>query len=286
MTTFALVIVLFSAVLHAFWNLLVKRVNGGMVLLWLVFASMVACFAPVTAYILIVQRPVIGTPEMIAMAGNGVLQLAYFYLLSQGYRFGDLSLVYPLARGSGPLIVTIFAISVLGEHPSMVAVGGTVLLAAGVLLLSANFREMRTSGAYKGVVYALLTGGCIALYTLWDRHAVHDLGLNPLLYLWAGSVGQMLITTPYAARHWDEVRVTWRDHWRSAIGIGVLSLLAYALILFALTFTQVSYVAPAREISVLIGSAMGSRVLSEETSPRRIIAAVAMVVGLIALALG
>ncbi len=220
------------------------------------------------------------------MAGNGVLQLTYFYLLNQGYRFGDMSLVYPLARGSGPLLVAIAAILFLGERPTLLALGGASLIGVGVLLLSGNLNELRANGALKGVIYALLTGASIAVYTLWDRHAVRDLALPPLFYLWVGSVVQVLIVAPYAFRHRTEVSGEWRDHWKSAVGIGVISILAYALILFALTFSPVSYVAPAREISVLIGSLMGSRVLAENQSGRRTVAAVVMVVGMIGLALG
>jgi drug/metabolite transporter (DMT)-like permease len=286
MTTLALLIVLVSAFLHAFWNLLVKRARGGLPFLWLIFVSMVLVFAPVAAFILITQRPVIGWAELVAMAGNGVLQLTYFYLLNQGYRFGDLSLVYPLARGSGPLLVAAVAITTLGERPTPLALAGAILIALGVLLLSANFKELRASGAYKGVIYALLTGASIATYTLWDRHAVRDLQLNPFLYLWVGAIVQMLIVTPFALRHQQQVGEVARTHWRPAAAVGVISILAYGLILFALTFSPVSYIAPAREISVLIGSMMGSRLLAENQSPRRLVAAGMMVAGMIGLALG
>jgi drug/metabolite transporter (DMT)-like permease len=286
MTALALLIVLLSAFLHAFWNLLVKRANGGQPLMWLIFVFMVAVSVPVGAYILITQRPVIGTPEIIAMVGNGILQMTYFYLLSQSYRFGDLSLTYPLARGSGPLVVTIYAMLFLGEKPSALALGGAVLITLGVLLLSANLKELRESGALKGVAYALLTGACIAFYTLWDRHSVRDLRLNPFMYLAVGSVVQMLIVTPYALRNWDRVSEQWGLHKVSAASVAVLSFVAYGLILFALTFSPVSYIAPAREISVLIGAVMGSQVLAEAVTTRRIAAAVAMVAGLICLAVG
>ncbi len=286
MTTLALLIVLTSAFLHAFWNLLVKRAKGDLAFMWLIFVAMVVTFVPVSVIILLTREVTIGWREIVAMAGNAVLQLAYFYLLNQGYKFGDLSLVYPLARGSGPLLITVYAIAFLGERPSILALGGATLIAVGVLVLSGNWSELRSSGAYKGVVYALLTGAVIAIYTLWDRHAVRDLHLPPLLYLSAGAFGQMLILAPYALRHRGDVRFAWQTQWKSAIGVGVISILAYALILFALTFSPVSYIAPAREISVLVGSLMGSRVLAEHQPARRIVAAFAMVLGLAALALG
>ena len=286
MTTLALLIVLTSAVLHAFWNLLVKRANGGLVFMWLIFVSMVVTFVPISVIIFVTQKVAIGWPEIVAMGGNAVLQLAYFLLLNQGYKSGDLSLVYPLARGSGPLLVTIYAITFLDEHPSIPALAGAVLIAAGVLILSGNWSELRSSGSYKGVVYALLTGVVIAIYTLWDRHAVRDLQLPPLLYLSAGGFGQMLILAPYAFQHWGTVQDVWQKQWRYAVGVGVISILAYALILYALTFSPVSYIAPAREISVLVGTLMGSRVLAEQQPARRLIAAAAMVLGLVGLAVG
>jgi drug/metabolite transporter (DMT)-like permease len=286
MTTLALLIVLVSAFLHATWNLLLKRANGGDALMWLIFICMVVVFAPVTLIIFLIQQPYIGGREIIAIVGNGTLQMIYFILLNQSYRFGDLSLVYPLARGSGPLIVTVVAITMLGETPTPLAIGGAVLIALGVLLLSANLKELRKQGALKGVIFALLTGATIASYTLWDRYAVHDLDLNPLLYLWAGAVVQMLLFIPFVLRSRGQLIEEWRKHWRSALTVAALSHVAYALILFALTFSPVSYIAPAREISVMIGSMMGGRVLAEQQSTRRIVAAAAMLLGMIGLALG
>jgi drug/metabolite transporter (DMT)-like permease len=286
MNTVALLIVLTSAFLHATWNLLLKRANGGDALMWLIFVCMVVVSAPVAAIIVITQHPMIGGREIIAIVGNGVLQMTYFILLNQSYRFGDLSLVYPLARGSGPLIVTVVAILFLGETPTPLAVGGAVMIAVGVLLLSANLTELRKDGAMKGVVFALMTGATIASYTLWDQYAVHDLDLNPLLYLFAGGIVQMVLFIPFVLRKRDQVIEQWHTHWRSALLIGTLSFAAYALVLFALTFTQVSYIAPAREVSVMIGFLMGGRVLAEQMSTRRIVAAAAMLLGMIGLALG
>jgi drug/metabolite transporter (DMT)-like permease len=286
MTILALLIVLASAFLHAFWNLLLKRANSGMPFMWLIFVSMVVAYFPVAIVIVIFQHPVIGPREIVAMLGNGVLQLTYFYLLNQSYRFGDMSLVYPLARGSGPLIVLFYAVLVIGEQPTPLALAGAALIAFGVLLLSLNFKELQASGAYKGVLFALLTGASIATYTLWDRFGVRDLAIPPLLYLWVGSIVQMLITAPFALRNRAAVASGWRDHWKAAVAIGVISIGAYGLILFALTFSPVSYIAPAREVSTLVGSMMGGRILSEGFTKRRLFAAAAMVVGVIGLALG
>lgn len=286
MTLLALILVLVSAFLHALWNLIAKRANGGQGLIWWMYVAGAVLFAPVSAIILIAQRPALGWPHLIAIAGNAIIHVGYFSWLNQGYRAGDLSLVYPLARGSGPLLATLGAIALLGEQPSAVTLAGATLIGVGVLLIGGNFRQLRASGAGKAVAYALLTGLTIAAYTLWDRRAVRDLDIPPLLYLWGGTLGQLAITAPYFLRRREQLGQAWRDHWRAAIAIAVLSPLAYALVLFALTFSPVSSIAPAREISVLIGAVMGSYWLEEGQSVRRSVAAVAMVAGMIGLALG
>jgi uncharacterized membrane protein len=126
----------------------------------------------------------------------------------------------------------------------------------------------------------------IALYTLWDKTAVSVVLVPPLLYDWATVVGQSLVVTPIALRRWSVVRGVWARHRGELIGVAVLSRLAYILVLTALVVSPVSYVAPAREIGILIGVILGARVLAEGHVMRRGIGAAAMVVGVLALALG
>src|SRR5438309_1157917 len=135
-------------------------------------------------------------------------------------------------------------------------------------------------------VYAPLAGAIIAGYTLWDKRAVSALGIPPLLYDWCGNLGRVLILTPVALGRSDEIRGLWRDHRREVLVMAVLTPLSYILVLTALVFTPVSYVAPAREISILVGTVMGARLLAEGDSARRLVAAGAMVVGVAALVIG
>jgi drug/metabolite transporter (DMT)-like permease len=287
MTFFALVLVLAAAVFHATWNLLAKRVGaGGAVFVWLFGAFSVLIYAPLALGVILLQGPHLGPAQLAFMFGSGALHLGYFVVLQRGYAVGDLSLVYPLARGTGPLLATMGAVVLLGERPGVVAVSGILLITLGVFLLTREPGSMQGPGLGWGVVYGLLTGVFIAAYTLWDKHAVSALLIPPLLQSWATTVVTVALLTPLALRHRKETLSLWRAHKPEVLGIAVLSPLSYILVLTALVFTPVSYVAPAREISILIGVLMGTQLLAEGHAASRLLAAGAMVVGVAALALG
>jgi len=287
MTVFALVLVLAAATFHATWNLLAKRAgDGGAVFVWLFGSLAMLIYAPLAVVVVLLQRPHLGLEALVFMFGSGVLHLGYFVLLQRGYALGDLSLVYPLARGTGPLLATAAAIVLLGERPGALALVGIALIATGVFLLTAEPGSTRKGGLRGGVVYGLLTGAFIAAYTIWDKHAVSALLIPPLLQSWVTTLVTTGLLTPLALRRRAEVLALWRSHKVEALGVAVLSPLSYILVLTALVFTPVSYVAPAREISILIGAAMGARLLAEGDVRRRLAAAGVMVLGILALALG
>jgi drug/metabolite transporter (DMT)-like permease len=234
----------------------------------------------------VVQPSPIGPVEMTFVVGSGVLHLAYFLLLGQGYRFGDLSLVYPLARGLGPMLSTAAAIVLLGERPTPLAILGAAMIGAGVFVLAGDPRRLHGSAAGRSVVFALLTGVVIAGYTLWDKQAVSAAQMPPILYFYLFTVVRAALLTPLAAQRWPTVKEEWRLHRKHALGIAVLSPVSYILVLYALAISPVSYVAPTREIGILLGAFMGARWLSESDAPRRMAGAVLMVIGVVALAIG
>lgn len=287
MTLFALALVLAAAVLHATWNLLAKRAeDGGAVFVWLFSAAAVLIYAPLVLGLLVFLRPHVGLVEVGFMAGSGVLHIGYFVLLQRGYAVGDLSVVYPLARGTGPLLASAAAMVFLGERPTALALAGIALIAVGVFLLTVDSAGVRGAGLAKGALYGLATGGFIAAYTLWDKQAVSAILIPPLLLSWATALVETVLLAPVALRGWGKTLSIWRSHRLEVLGIGVLSPLSYILVLTALVFTPVSYVAPAREISILIGAAMGASLLSEGHAPQRLLASGAMVLGIVALTLG
>ena len=286
MTPLALLLVLTSAVAHASWNLLAKRAGGGTAFTWLLSLVAALACAPLALALIARDRPPLGMAELGFVLGSALLHLAYFVLLGQGYRAGDLSLVYPLARGTGPPLATLGAVLWLGERPTALALAGAGLIALGVLVLTGDPRALIRSGAGRSVVYALLTGGTIAAYTLWDKLAVGPTAIPPLVYF-AGTMSvQTLLLSPWAARHRADVGTAWRAYRREAIGAGVLASLSYVLMLMALATSPVSYVAPAREIGILIGVLFGARLLAEGDTRRRLSGAAAMLLGIVALALG
>lgn len=286
MNNVAVLLVLVAAVLHAGWNFLSKRSEGGTSFVWLFCVFSTVIYAPLALVLILLQPPTFTLRTLIFLFGSIVLHLAYFLILMQVYKIGDLSLVYPLARGTGPMFSTLVAILFLGERPTPIAVAGALLIAFGIYVLTGNPTQIKQEGALKGVAYALFTGLVIAGYTLWDKQAVSVILIPPLLLDWTNNFGRAALLTPYAIRHRDEVKLLWRQHLKEVIGVAVLSPLAYILILTALTFSPVSYVAPAREISTLIGAFLGVKVLSEQHGPRRLGGAGMMVAGVIGLIVG
>jgi uncharacterized membrane protein len=277
-------LVLVAAGAHATWNYLAKTAGGGAGFAWLCATCEAVLMTAVGGAVLLAgQRPELGT-ALLFMVVSGSLHAVYFVLLQRAYRDGDLSLVYPLARGTGPLLAAVVAIAALGEHPSLLALVGAAAIVLAVISLADPRSLMSERHADEAVFYALLTGVCIAGYTLWDKQAVDAHHLSPILYFWGGSLSRAALLAPIAARRRAATRRTWELHRDKAIGVAVLSSIAYVLVLYALQLAPVSYVAPAREVSVLIGAALGVQLLSERNARRRMACAGAIVVGIAALA--
>ena len=286
MTAFALGLVLSAAFIHATWNYLAKRAGeGGAAFVWLFAALSSLFYAPLAVFVYFWQRPHIGSLQLVFMVGSALIHLAYFLILQKGYRVGDLSLVYPLARGTGPTLSTLAAILFLGERPSVLAILGAFLVAAGVFFLSGGSGSSKGNRRW-GIGYGLLTGIIIAAYTLWDKYAVSTLLIPPLLQDYCTTLARVVMLGPVALRKRGDVGKEWRVHRKEAVGVALLCPLSYILVLTALISAPVSYIAPAREVSILVGAVMGARLLAEGDTRRRVLAAGAIVAGVIALAIG
>ncbi|MGZ8268476.1 MAG: EamA family transporter [Burkholderiales bacterium] len=286
MSAAALALVLAAAVIHATWNYLLKRSGGGVAFVWLFATLSALIYAPLAAGVLWWTRPALSWTSFALIGASAVIHTAYYMLLDRGYRGGDLSLVYPLARGSAPLITVVVAIVLLGEQPSVVAIAGALLIAGGAVLLTSNFAQLKAAGSLPAVAFALLTGCMISSYTVVDKIAVAAYLVPPLFLDWATNLGRVVIMAPVALRRTDALRAVWSRSRPELFGVAVLCPLSYILVLTAMTFTPVSYVAPAREISILFAALLGARLLSEGDTTRRLIAAAAMVGGIVCLALG
>ena len=285
MTPISLALVLTAAVIHASWNLLAKRIGGGASFVWLVALIALTIYAPLNFALDTFAAMTWNATTLLFLLGSGVLQTLYFVTLQRGYKVGDLSLVYPLARGTGPLFATVGAILLLGERPTPLALAGAVLIVGGVFAMS--FTGIRNGVNVRGAVgYGLLTGVFIAGYTLWDKVAVSTLAIPPVLLDTATALVRVVLLLPVVLRRWPEVQTLWRGHTWGLIAVAFFSSLSYILVLFVLQTTPVSYVAPLREVSILIGTVMGARLLAEGHLHSRLAAASAIVIGVIAIALG
>jgi drug/metabolite transporter (DMT)-like permease len=284
-TAAALGLVLAAAVIHAVWNLLAKRAGGGAVLVWAYGTVAAVALAPFAVALLLRGGVRYGPPQLAYVTAGALIHLAYFLVLQHGYRLGDLSVVYPVARGTGPVLSTAAAVLVLGERPSGLALSGAALVALGVFALARPARA-EAADTRRAVAFGLLTGLLIASYTVCDKQAVSRYGVPPLIQQWASSLVLSALLLPSALRDRGEVRRVWTARRAEVLGIGVLCPLGYILILVAMTVSPVSYVAPAREVSILLATFLGTRVLSEGSSARRMAAAAAVVIGVVALAMG
>ena len=290
MDSTALALVLSAALIHAGWNLAAKRVpGGGALFVWCYYTVGAVVFLPVLAILLLTRsyepRPV----WVLAILGNAVLHIAYGVVLQRGYTVGDLSVVYPLARGTGPLLSGAFAVVVLHERPGPVALFGGLLIVVGVLVI--GFGQPAAAGQDPsrrrlGIAFGVLTGAVIAAYTLWDAHSVTALAVPPVIYFGAATLLQSTLMLPMALRYRPRVARIWHDHKVEAIVIGIASPVAYLLVLFALQRAPVSLVAPAREVSIVFGGLIGWLVLHEPNPARRLAGAVVVLVGIAAIALG
>jgi uncharacterized membrane protein len=288
MTPLALLLVLCAAGLHATWNLCAKKAGGGLPFVYTVGLVICTLYVPIIAGYIYWAQPDIPWSSLWWILGSGVLKTSYSLFLQRSYRTGDFSLIYPLARGTGPLLSTIAAIIIFGERPSGLAIAGGIVIITSIFFLTGGAKLLHQDRAHlhHAIGHGIMSGVFIAAYTLWDRHGVAGLALAPLLYDAGTAFTQLTLLTPFGVHRWAEVKTCWREQKRYVFGVALLSPVAYVLILTALSFTQVSYIAPAREISIVIGAFIGAKYLKEADGHKRLWAAAAMALGVIALALG
>ena len=289
MTTPALVMVLLSAVAHVGWNFLMKRARDHEVLVWWMQVAMTVLFLPMAAFIAVVEP--IESRGWLFVVGTGILHAFYFVLLARGYARGDLSQVYPIARGAGPALAPILGVLLLGETVSPPAVGGIIAIVVGIYVvywsgrLKLMFKRPLMFLREPSTLYALATGLFIAAYSIWDKVGVRYVA--PFLYMYLMALGTAIIVTPYILRFrgMAAVREEWRVNAWTIIAGGVLIFLAYGLVLSALAISRVSYVWPARESGIVIAVLVGSLVLKEPFGRERVMGSVLIALGVVAVAL-
>ncbi len=283
MTSLALALVLYSALLHASWNLVLKKAGGGPEFTWLFSAVALVLFAPLA----LLSFPGLEalTPAVLGIvAASSLCETGYYLALQGAYLRTDLSVAYPVARGTGPLLAVLLANPVLGETLGPGVVFGTILVLSGSLFLASRKNLPATLPQAGGIALGLLAGIFISGYTLVDKVVVSMFRLPPIFYFWAVLFFQVLFLTPMAATRREALRAAWENRRREALAIGILCPLAYLLVLWALSFTPVSRIAPSREIGIVFGTFLGSRFLGEKGFRGRLLASAAVFAGVLLLA--
>ncbi len=260
-------LVLFAAVLHASWNAMVKSADEPLLRLTLITLVGALCALPLL---------VVATPPAPAawpyVLGSVAVHLAYYAALLASYRFGDLSQVYPIARGAAPLLVAVGAFAFAGEWPGAGGLVAAALICTSVLLLAGR-------GSARATLCALACGACIAAYTVIDGLGVRAAGdaLGYIAWLFVLDPLPLLLH----ARRWHGPAL-WRrlgTSWRGGLIGGACAFAAYALVVFALSRAPMALVAALRETSVLLATLIGTRLLAEPLGARRLLAAAGVVAG-------
>jgi len=271
-------LILLSAGLHASWNLIVKGEDDKLLSAWLIVLSPPLLLWPLLFFT--------GLPPSRAwpiLLESGTIQAAYVATLVRAYEHGDLSVVYPVARGLAPLFVALGAPIVLGESLSPLAMAAVALVGGGIAWLGLAARG--SAARISALGWATATAALIAIYSIVDKVGV--MRSNPVAYiisLWS-CIAAILLPYVLLYRSPRQIRDAWKRRWGILLASGLFSIGAYLLILFAMRLTQVSYIAALRESSVIFGAFLGWRVLGEPFGGQRVSAAAVVTLGLILLAL-
>ena len=273
-------LVLLSAVLHASWNFAVRRAAGDLLVVWLGWLAATLLYTPFALWLIWNRPDVIRlTPEVAGyVIGTGLVHALYTYLLARAYERGELSVVYPIARGTGVGATSLVAFFFLEEPISRLGAVGVTLVVAGVFAMSRPGENRGPRPA--GFGSAIAVGATIAIYTLIDNAAVDE--IPPLLYIWLLYVFMSAFTWPLVRARREPSMVDYtRQNLVSILLIGPGSLLTYLIILFAFRMEQVSYVVAVREVAVVIGAAIGIVVLGERFTLAKAVAIAGITAGLL-----
>jgi len=280
MTTVVFAAVLFAAVCHASWNALIKVALDP-----LSTTTLILCGATVFALAAIPFVPLPAAASWPYLVASSVIHLLYFGSLAEAYRTGDLGQVYPIARGAAPLMTAVAGTLIVGEHLSLLAWGGIVALALGVLMLSLKGGRDLAKLDTRAVGFALFTAVTICAYTVVDGVGARVSGHAISYVLW-GFVGICVCLVPYAL--YRNGRTLFSDamrFWPRGLAGGALQVVSYMIVSRAMTLAPIAIIASLRETSVLFATLIAVVLLGEPFRAIRVAAAVLIVAGLVAIRL-
>ncbi len=281
----ALILVLIAALLHAVWNLLAKDTRDSSAFMWWGVTVGAIWFG---VWVLFQEGLRLPREIWLAFALSLVMEVAYLWLITRGYASGDLSQVYPIARGAPPLLIALWSAVLLGERLPLLGYVGILLLVLGVYLASLpSLRELwkpLSALTHRPAQWALLAAICVSVYSVIDK--VNIAFTTPLIYnawVYAG------ISLGYAPFAWSRTNRAstlreWQTNWRRIVIGSVATIGSYVLALTGMSMTAASYVGAVRATSVVIGALFGWLLLKENFGAVRVFAAVMMVIGLLLVA--
>jgi uncharacterized membrane protein len=288
----ALALVLLAALLHAVWNIAAKKAGGNHHFALMGVVMMTVLWLPAALWFGLLDALRWGWFTWAVMLASAVVHVAYFTILLTGYRKSDLTVVYPVARGFGPLLSSLGAVLLLQEPLSWQSAVGVLAVCAGVFMLAGGPRLWRPgqdatahARALAGVRWGALTGTFIAGYTLIDGYAVKVLLIGPVVVDYMCNLLRLPFLLPVSLRDRAGFVQAWRAQWRYALVVATLGPLAYIMVLYAMTLAPLSHVAPARELSMLFAALLGGQLLGEGDRWLRLAGAGLIALGVMALAL-
>ena len=290
MSLTALTLVLTAALVHATWNYFLKKANATRPFWWLVYIITAVITVP-ALFIYDPQALSNITPiGWLVIALSAPIHVIYGQVLQIGYKKSDYSIVYPTARGTGPLITVLCAVLILGDRPSFWGWIGIVLILASIVLLAMPHKRDKQTQDLRiraGIFWGFLTGCFIAGYSFCDAWAVQqETGLTPLSFYFPSIAVRAIVFAPFIMMHanWKaeskEILTTPRLQKALAV-VTVGSPLAYILVLYAMTIAPLAYVAPSREVGMMIGVVLGGLLLRERLSVTRLAGVIGMTLGVI-----
>jgi drug/metabolite transporter (DMT)-like permease len=281
----AIALVLLAAVVHAGWNALAKRRPDVLTFYWALTVAGLVCYA--VPFAVLVRRHPPSWDGVPFLAASSLAEVAYGVFLARAYARTDLSLAYPVARGTGVLLVPLAALPIFGDRPTATAWLGIALIVLGVVWLHLPaIRRAAGCRGFGGVISVppLLTGVAIATYSLIDSAGVRR--VHPFVYLYLTYILIALWLAPYVlARRRAALAGEVRQRWPVVAG-GIAVFGTYSIILAAFRLAPVSYVVPMREVSIVFGALIGVYLLGEPFGRTRIAACGIVAAGVIAIGIG
>jgi drug/metabolite transporter (DMT)-like permease len=282
MPIFAIALLFISATLHTTWNILLKQAGEKYIATWWSILVGSAIFLPALIFTGLPLRETWGLLLISVLA-----ETAYYITLSTAYRDADFSLVYPLARGSAPAFIALWALLFLGEKPSLGGSLGLGIIILGLLIVGGSaFVQARSQKAphLRGIVLALLLSLFISIYTVIDGAAVKRTPAFPyatLVFFLPPALSTPLVLKKYG---WQTLKTEWNSQRLRLGAIGVLTVSAYLLALAAYSLAPVSYAGAIREVSVVMGAFAGWKFLGERLGGWRVVGAAVIFAGILVIA--